>query len=377
MQLTASESRACQFLMERAAFTNPRPKTNEIVGLQVLKFLCALMVIQIHAYSFIGGLALPLCRIAVPVFFMISGFFMCDDSGVVRPEKLKRSFIKILKLTAWAALVYLCWLAFDMGVLNGQFDEFLAKYIFSIKPWLATVFICPSGAWSLWYLIAFLQVLVIVWLGVKLNCLKLLYWSIPICLAANLLLGKYSPAIGLGAYKIPLFIHRNSITIGLPCVMLGMLLRQNRSAIPDLRKALILTLSIGFLLYAEAALLHFTVFGHTSGDIGIFTVPLAVAVFMLFYRLNTGTRIESVCATLGREHSLNIYIWHVMALLIILRLMTAAGVENPKRWPYMAFAVAAATIALSFVLRYCSARIRRLTSPSRNATLLKDTSPQS
>ena len=59
----------------------------ELYGLQILKFLCALFVVQIHTPSGLRDLLVPVIRIAVPVFFMISGYFLPDSTGVIRKYK--------------------------------------------------------------------------------------------------------------------------------------------------------------------------------------------------------------------------------------------------------------------------------------------------
>ena len=47
------------------------------VGLDFLKFLCSFMVVTIHKPfpGLLGPVIMPITRIAVPIFFMITGFF--------------------------------------------------------------------------------------------------------------------------------------------------------------------------------------------------------------------------------------------------------------------------------------------------------------
>lgn len=79
----------------------------EIPSLYLCKFIMAMMVIMIHSsflfpkifYSF----ALPFCRVAVPMFLMISGFF--SDSLFVKREVILWKILKICLISSlfWAA----------------------------------------------------------------------------------------------------------------------------------------------------------------------------------------------------------------------------------------------------------------------------------
>ena len=76
--------------------------------IDILKCLAAIAVIEIHKPLEIqgGDEFLILCRFAVPVFFMITGFFYPET--VAKKRELKQ-FGKIFTITIGANLLYLLW----------------------------------------------------------------------------------------------------------------------------------------------------------------------------------------------------------------------------------------------------------------------------
>ena len=76
--------------------------------IDILKCLAAIAVVEIHKPLEIqgGGEFLILCRFAVPVFFMITGFFYPET--VAKKRELKQ-FGKIFTITIGANLFYLLW----------------------------------------------------------------------------------------------------------------------------------------------------------------------------------------------------------------------------------------------------------------------------
>jgi len=66
---------------------NSKTQKKDIPGLFALKALCALFVVIIHV-PFIGKDTLaPIIRIAVPCFFMISGFFLYSGNAQAETTK--------------------------------------------------------------------------------------------------------------------------------------------------------------------------------------------------------------------------------------------------------------------------------------------------
>jgi Predicted acyltransferases len=172
----------------------------------VLKLILAVMVVGAHTYvlhseypqdSFL--LYNGLFRIAVPLFFIMNGFFLPSPNT---PQKYKSSIVKIILLYGvWMALyspIYVN-IAMDIGL------KFLAKDII-------------MGYWHLWYLAALIQALIILYMirNIPARAQLILVFSLyTIGSAIQYYAFFYQPE------KVPYFIYRNALFFGLPFIVMG------------------------------------------------------------------------------------------------------------------------------------------------------------
>lgn len=65
----------------------------------ILKFLCACMVVFLHVPGiyYEHYLILPILRIAVPCFYMISGFYLVDCKNKITYQRIKKQAKKTVK----------------------------------------------------------------------------------------------------------------------------------------------------------------------------------------------------------------------------------------------------------------------------------------
>lgn len=160
--------------------------------LDILKCICAFGVISIHrGFPGDAGMYLKIFfRFAVPVFFMITGFFYSDT---IRKGKQKKQILKILRIGILANLFYFVWDLFVVyyygtGNIQGKLQKLLTPE--KIRDLLITNE-SPFRS-HLWYLGAILYVLILAaWLVKK----EKQYWMLiltPFLLAGDLIFGKYS-----------------------------------------------------------------------------------------------------------------------------------------------------------------------------------------
>nr|WP_294530591.1 acyltransferase [uncultured Blautia sp.] len=187
--------------------------------LDILKCLCAFGVISIHR-GFPGetGMYLKIFfRFAVPVFFMITGFFYSDT---IRKGKQKKQILKILKIGILANLFYFAWdlfLVYYRG--TGNIPGKIQKLLTPEK--IRDLFIANESPFRshLWYLGAILYVLILAaWLVKK----EKQYWMLlltPVLLAGDLIFGKYS--LLLWKQEINYIYVRNYLFVGIPYFAIG------------------------------------------------------------------------------------------------------------------------------------------------------------
>lgn len=126
----------------------------------------------------------------------------------------------------------------------------------------------------------------------------------------NLYLGSYG--FMFGNTDVYLVFSRNVITVGLPCVVIGMALRRYEHRMPSGRMLIAMTATLLISLYAEHLIIKSISPVGIHGDIIAFTVPVAAVMLLIFksIRVSTGALVTQ----LGRYHATNIYLYHVMFL---------------------------------------------------------------
>lgn len=208
----------------------------------------------------------------------------------------------------------------------------------------------PFG-FHLWYIGAYLYVLIIILYLEKCNKLSYIYWSIPILLLLDLCFGKYS--LVLWHKEFPFYYVRNFACVGLPYFTIGMLLKRHKSRVLNFDNLQILA-SGGVILFSLTSLAEdrlLTWFDmNATRDHYISSTFLAVSLFLLFLSLKQSK--VNVFSKLGEKDSLYIYIFHPL-------FMTFFSVANKylsNMWQEMylycsPLIVLAATVLFSKTLR--------------------------
>ncbi len=189
-------------------------------GLDFLKYLCCLLVIFIHMdlpQAMEWGV-LPLTRVAVPIFFMITGYFY---EQTCKNEREGKQIKKVIWLAVGANALHLGWALVKLILSGDSLGNYLKGFLQKDVLLNFLVFNQPPYRTSLWYINGLLILLIVVFLLQKagVRSLKKLYFLIPALLVANLLLGTYS-FVFFDA-DIPLCYTRNGLLCGLPYFLLG------------------------------------------------------------------------------------------------------------------------------------------------------------
>lgn len=263
-----------------------------------LKALGAFFVICIHTlnYWFIE----PIIRTAVPIFFMISGFFIYNPDKTISINKCVKLLKKILWLTVFANLWYYFAFYFPANLYPLNTPSKIINFIL----------IGNNLGFHLWYLNALIESLIILILcfrfGIKFSC-----WFILSFLIVGLLFGSYSFIFSAIPYS--LILSRNFLTMGLPCIIIGWFIRkyfkqiQNKIKIPWFWILIITFLGIfeAWCIFADNE--------NYAGDYLITTIPLAaLLLFVLLLRPKLGH--GTLLASIGKKYSTFIYVFHIIFL---------------------------------------------------------------
>lgn len=295
-------------------------------GLDILKSICAFLIVNIHAPfpGEAGAYFLSLTRMAVPVFFMITGFFY---DNVRSRGRVNAQIAKVFRLFLSANLLYFGW-GMAKAVTDGSVRVFLSEN-FGIRKLLRFVLLNEALFSShLWYLGALLYVLVIKavldkYLPQKSE--RILYALTPVLLLGDLLLGKYSMAVF--GRTFPYVLVRNFLFVGIPYFSIGCCLYEKRERISVSRGRNILLI----VLFACTTLLERYLLVqsglNTPRDHYISSTFLAAAAFILFMDGKWDQPWAAPLEKVGRKYSAFVFIIHPLLLQIIGKVVERLGNE--------------------------------------------------
>ncbi|MDR0916501.1 MAG: acyltransferase [Oscillospiraceae bacterium] len=340
-------------------------------SIDALRFFAAFFVVSIHA-TFKGSFGeyfRAISNVAVPLFFIISGYFTFNsDSDILRQRSIKQ-IKRVAKITVFAVVVHLI-VNTASQLPQGHFTTYISS-IFSFRVLaILTVFNELPLEWHLWYLFAYMYTMIMYAIFSKRITkakTKTLLLFIFALLAVDAVFGKYA-VIVLGR-TIPLLCTRNFMFTGLPYFTLGFFIRRASLTPPppgyhrQVRSPSNAKLSLCVILFSSTSVLEkyclSTAGVEGSGDYYISTTLLALSIFLLCAQ-NPDFAKDTLLERLGREHSLNIYIWHVLIARyveqFVLHITATAPAFSVLTYilPIIVFAI---TLLLSVIYKSIAARV--------------------
>ena len=201
-------------------------KQKRNVWLDLFRYLLAFMVVCIHFDKEIFGFNIkPLCRLAVPMFFMISGFFASAENKENEIEKAKNGIKRTLKYYLIGVVIAILYDVIP-NITNGQKLNEIVMEVFN-KDMFFNFFVLNkplslTGAGVLWFLNALIVVQTFHYIMLKFFNTKIYKYLIPVCVFL-FMYPAYCTKL-FSTFVIPVVYRRNWMFLGLPCFAIGFLL---------------------------------------------------------------------------------------------------------------------------------------------------------
>lgn len=316
------------------------------------KFFLALFVVLQHCpveNELIHHLFLPVIVTAVPAFFIITGYFLVNNSGGITLDRLAATLKKGVMLYFWTVGFYVVF-HIVIDFLQGGMQNVLQWNWFPKWDW-PFIFLMSiiQECWHIWYLQAMITGFAILYLMKRFGLFKYL----PLLAVVGTLC--------FIAYSIYGYIHlsgerriiyaANPIMKSIPYITLGIVLRRYQHKVEAIdRKKLIGTLLlIWVIVYAAYLTLTFCSSNGTAGLLYSLYILGGIAAIWLTLALIAGKslgRRANAIANLGRKHSQDIYIYHVMVILLTGAFL---GTRLPGYFNYHGLIVFGLTFLFSFI----------------------------
>lgn len=298
--------------------------------LDCIRLLAAFLVILIHAPlpGKAGQAMEAVSRVAVPLFFMISGYYAWAKSK----ERLLKSAKKTGILLLWSVSLYFVW-----EILWYSYKGTTAEYldsVFSARTFVETViFNNGSLLGHLWFLLALLQCYLFYALVLRKTSLPIQTGLIVVLLLGFFLIREI---LKLNSVSDPIYYLRNFLFVGIPFFLLGGIINRQSAHFVGLPTPVLAVLVCTGT--AVAIVERFTV---GCCDLYAGTVIAAVALFVLAQK--PGISGNKVLAALGEKYAGDIYIFHSLIIGVFNAAASVAGILHMGvfAWvrPVLVFAV--------------------------------------
>lgn len=277
-------------------------------SLDFMKFFCITAIVCIHlapfAASKLGIIINTLCRVALPLIFICSGYLFLSKFS---KEHSKKYFYKMLKLFIISNILYLVLLIVINILFHNGIRSTIYYYFSNLK---LTDFYYGDGMieFHLWYLTAMVLIVPILYFTVKYNLINKM-----------LILSGILNISGIFIYNCGhLKNNRDAIFFALFYCTLGMYLKTKEELIREKLKNKINWIYILFIfLFTLTSLIERFIYDSVfikTGDIYISTIPLSILIFILCI-----TKIkekDNILCKVGRK-SFGIYVVHIGAINLV------------------------------------------------------------
>ena len=297
-------------------------------GLDILKFLCSIVIIFLHINPFQGTVRFitkAIGNLGVPCFFIISGFLLFRKLYATPKDEQNKIFFKQIKrlaiLLGFWLIVY--FLVCDFWwIRDGNITENLLDYGRRI--------LFGGSGFFLWYIVSLMFGITItyfLWRKIKeytliLSFVFFLIGAIPFAYQP-LIIGSFFEKIYLW-YIDCFYTTRNGIFFAFPCLSAGMFIAKKERKIQMLGKRVLYFLLPAICLFVGECFLVYNLFQDMINPMQISVIVLSFALVIAFLQVNKKIRGLSWM----RKISFLNYVIHPLWISLIPKLLspkTATG----------------------------------------------------
>lgn len=275
--------------------------------------IACIFVIFIHCdiSGYVGDILETIGRFAVPLFFLISGYFNYNSNC----NKLTNKVLKQLNIFVVSFIIYYIYINMESFILMKNYDFISFNVsLFSLTNILKLLLFNWTSFISshLWFLLAliFCYLFLIVVKQKKVSLNEKVFVFLPII--------GYTIGIFLIKFydESTMFLVRNWIFTGIPFFMIGYFIRKNKEIILNkiTSKKLIVISAVGLLLsIIERILIKLILDGKLTLYLGTYIFVVSIFIFSI---KNPKIVKKSIFSFIGEKISLYIYIIHYMFINI-------------------------------------------------------------
>ena len=324
---------------------------NKNLTLYSAKTVACFFIIALH-FKDLGeytSIVKQIARFAVPLFFMISGYFTVYKDKKKCDEKLNERLKKIDILTAKAVVFYSAISVINCLIAGSIKDNFALapKSVFNFLLFNKMPFYNMP---HLWYLFALIYTLALVKIVNKYDLYKEGYVFSLIIIVAVFIFEILDSSFLLQTEE---FYFRNAWTLGFPFFMLGHFIKTNEEKLELTNLKLIISIIALTLLTILLFVIEKNIMDAKNHPIFISSILLDIFIFLIAINKKNINFFSGI----GEKDSKNIYIIHYAITLMILHYQSTLNIAKPLL-PIIVFVLA---YIVSVIYRIIKERMTRRT----------------
>lgn len=275
-------------------------KQNVNIKLNLLKGFACISVVFIHITfpGIFGQVVKKACAFAVPIFYMIAGYYAWGKGT----EVIKRRLDKIIKIFLYA---YTLFFLFQVvyAAMNHQLSIWFSENFNWNTPikyiWFCTI----DFALPLWYLIAMAEIYIVWYFIVKNRKESIVLKFIPVLFVLQIVLTSYCETM-----QLAWFWKINFLTCAMPWFLFGYYMHtSNADKFRNMASnKLIFFIVVGCFISIIPTILDLPI---KFNEIGY--IPYVFGVFTICLK-NQRNSVCKIIEYIGEKLSLNIYVFHVL-----------------------------------------------------------------
>lgn len=290
--------------------------------LNALKGVACIGVVFVHALfpGKFGNVIFMLASAAVPIFFLISGFYAYDKDNRVVAEKTIGKLKRTIRLTVGACLLYIVWKFVRLWLMgNLPFSGISDFNCRNLVKMLLQNDLSFIEAGHFWFLLALIYAYVTLFLLAKWNRIGLVYPLVILTFIGRVYMCGHANW----------HYSQNYWFDGLPYFFSGYYLRENESLKEKVSNGALLGSGIVGILFKISCLFY---------DIGVDVYEIGAILFalslFLFALKNENVGKDSLWEKLGKKYSLWIYLYHMIIFGILTLYEGKVGLQGLSWYPW-------------------------------------------
>jgi len=329
-------------------------------SLDIFKLIASFFVIIIHCTSGFPNhdYLVATARFAVPVFFIISGWYSYNAVTSRNYKKIWKRIVSLLRLFIIAELTYILYSMISELTIGVKFSDWIVKIVNedSFRRFILFNHTLPFG--GLWFLPALIYVYIAALVIMKINKPQL--FTAFAFITAGLIIAQ--PFISKDE---PLWHIRNFVTTGLPLFSIGFLMKRHEKTLLKIKTpaAAVLTAAGFGITYAEMFVLK-KLCGRAAFE--IYAGAVITAVFGIILSMKLCYSKKSLFIELLGDATTYIYIFHMLIYNITRQKFIDANINNPLlRFVITVFGSLLLAYIISFFKYYIVKIFKKITAPDK------------